>query len=193
MINRRDHGKGGNEAEQNLLKRCETTIACGLKNFLGVGEALSTIREKRLYRLKKYPTFDEYCRKEWRITRQHASRLVLTFRLNETLSPHGDKPVIESEGMARRFRQLPPNTQKEVAKAIAAGADARAEIKKATLTAEEFMEQIEPALDLNQLSIKELVDALVKMLAKVASPKRLDLVKPILECLGEETIKVIAE
>src|SRR5579862_155538 len=164
MMNSENHSKGGSQAEKKLLKHCETTIARGIKNFLAVGEALHTIRKERLYRLKEYNTFEAYCRKEWGITRQHASRLILTFRLNEDLSPDGSKVLIESEGLARRFRRLSPELQKRVARKIRSGADAREEIKRATPTPEEFVEQIEPALDLTQLAIKQLVDALSKKL-----------------------------
>lgn len=117
--------------QQHLLKNCEDTIRSGVKQFLAVGQALDTIRSKKLYQLAGFKSFETYCNQKWNITRQHASRLILTFRLNEELSPDGDTVVITSEGLGRRFGKLSPEDRERITESIASGADIGEEISKA--------------------------------------------------------------
>lgn len=116
--------------DQTLLQQCEETIRAGVSHFLAVGQALQTIRNKRLYQVAGFKSFEVYCNEKWNITRQHASRLILTFRWNRELSPDGDKVVIESEGLGRRFGKLSPEDQERIKQAIASGADIGEEISK---------------------------------------------------------------
>ena len=48
------------EAETLELRRLEARVEIGLKAFWEIGQALSQIRDKRLYR-ENYKTFEEYC------------------------------------------------------------------------------------------------------------------------------------
>ena len=107
---------------EKLLEQCETTIRQGIKHFLAVGQALSTIRAKKLYRLKQYPTFADYCLKEWNITRAHANNLILAFAVEEELSTVVDKAVLENEHQARKYRRLEDGPKEEVRQALASGA-----------------------------------------------------------------------
>ena len=49
-----------NIEESHELERCEVVIKQGLQTFIEVGQALMTIKEKRLYRIS-FKTFEDYC------------------------------------------------------------------------------------------------------------------------------------
>lgn len=49
--------------EKAQLEQCETVITAGLKSFMDVAEALTVVKEKKLYR--EYRTWEEYCRSRW--------------------------------------------------------------------------------------------------------------------------------
>lgn len=61
--------------ESTRLQKCEAVIEKGLQTFIEVGNALLEIRDSRLYR-QDYGTFEDYCRKRWKISRAHAYRLI---------------------------------------------------------------------------------------------------------------------
>jgi hypothetical protein len=114
------------ENDHLLLKKCESTIKRGIKHFFEVGEALATIRDKRLYKLSGFKTFDSSLTEKWKFTRQYASKLVTTFYLNKDLSTSVDKEIPPSQAMA--FRQLPAEAQDRLKKLSKDGNDIRAEI-----------------------------------------------------------------
>jgi hypothetical protein len=60
--------------ESREFERHEKVIQRGIKNFHEVGAALMAIREGKLYRAK-YGTFEDYCRKKWKMSRQRAYQL----------------------------------------------------------------------------------------------------------------------
>ena len=82
------------EESQRLVK-LEDVVRRGLSNFNEVGEALSEIRDSRLYRIE-YKTFDDYCRDKWGISRVQAHRLTAASEIAATL-PIGNKPTAESQ------------------------------------------------------------------------------------------------
>jgi len=108
---------------EKLLEHCETTIKHGIKQFLAVGEALATIRGKRLYKIKGYTTFADYCDKEWNITKAHASNLILAYEVEKELSTVVDKPVLANEHQARQYRKLDASAKEGVKQALAKGAE----------------------------------------------------------------------
>lgn len=63
------------EAESTELTNLETTIERGLRVFWEVGNALLTIRDKRLYRAS-HGTFETYCIERWGFTDEQARRLM---------------------------------------------------------------------------------------------------------------------
>jgi len=95
-------------ADLDTLKQCEITLEQGAKHFMAVGQALATIREKRLYKIEGFTSFEVYCNEKWQITRQHASRLIQAFQM----SPSGDSPF-ENESQARKARQAKKNPQRK--------------------------------------------------------------------------------
>lgn len=64
----------------------------GLQSFTEVAEALTTIREKRLYK-SQYTSFQQYCDKRWHFNREWADRLILAAGMvNQSLPDAGVTP-----------------------------------------------------------------------------------------------------
>lgn len=86
------------------LAACEQIIERGLKTFIEVGQALLTIRDRRLYR-STHDTFEDYCRERWRLGRSHAHRMI---QAAEVASPIGDAglPLPANEAQARELAPL---------------------------------------------------------------------------------------
>jgi hypothetical protein len=83
--------------ETALLADLEQIIDCGRRSFIGVGTALATIRDSKLYR-QTHDTFEAYCKSRWQIGRAHAYRQIEAAETLEILSPIGDKlPTTESQ------------------------------------------------------------------------------------------------
>jgi len=61
--------------DDERLAELEKVIAKGQKTFIEVGLSLAEIRDTKLYR-REYSGFEEYCRKKWGWSRQHAYRLI---------------------------------------------------------------------------------------------------------------------
>ncbi|HEV7925249.1 MAG TPA: hypothetical protein VGR14_07840 [Verrucomicrobiae bacterium] len=96
-----------NEAEKRQRVECEEIIRHGWETFVEVGRALSTIRDKRLYR-DRYGTFEGYCRKKWEFSRTHAYRMIEAAAVDAVLSPIGVK--LHSESQARPLAGLAPHS-----------------------------------------------------------------------------------
>jgi hypothetical protein len=82
--------------EQLHREKCEHVIRNGLATFLEVGQALATIRNKRLYR-DFFTTFEDYCRQKWEISKSHANRMIEAAVVVSILTPIGAKPSSESQ------------------------------------------------------------------------------------------------
>lgn len=100
---------------KNRLHELEVIIYA---NQLKIGEALSEIRENRLYR-DEYSSFDEYCQERWGHNRSWADRLIksvnlisaLDQKVEDDLDPIGSRfPLNESQ--ARALRGL--NTDEQI-------------------------------------------------------------------------------
>jgi hypothetical protein len=102
--------------ESHELERCEVVIKQGLKTFIEVGQALMTIKEKRLYRIS-FKTFEDYCQEKWAITKTQANRLIQASETIISLTPIG---VIlpQTESQTRPLTSLEPEIQKEVWKEV---------------------------------------------------------------------------
>lgn len=99
------------------LDQLEERIGAGLSSFIEVGEALSAIRERKLYR-QTHGTFEDYCVSRWKMKRAHAYRLM---DAAAALSPIGDKSSITTESQARELARVEPaQRQAVVEKAIQA-------------------------------------------------------------------------
>lgn len=82
--------------EKAELKRYEGVIEHGIKVFVEVGEALTGIRDGRLYR-ESHPTFEAYCRDRWGFSKTHANRLISSAGVAKNLAPIGVIPTSESQ------------------------------------------------------------------------------------------------
>lgn len=80
------------------LTELEEVIESGLMTFVEVGQALITIRDRKLYR-EQFGTFQEYCIQRWRFDRVYAHRLMRAAEITEML-PMGNKPASEREARA---------------------------------------------------------------------------------------------
>lgn len=100
-----------NKEELNELERCEVVIKQGLQTFVEVGQALLTIRDKRLYR-SSFRTFEEYCESKWEMSRPYADRIIGAAEVITNLTPIG---IIlpKTESQARPLTQLEPELQSE--------------------------------------------------------------------------------
>lgn len=87
------------------LRRCEAVIEQGLSTFFAVGDALREVHDHRLYGAAGYTTFASYCAERWRMSRQHAYRLMTSAGVAEDVSPVGDR--LPSERVARELAQVP--------------------------------------------------------------------------------------
>jgi hypothetical protein len=79
------------QEEQSALDRCEAVIARGVQTFIEVGEALTEIRDKLLYRFS-HKTFDHYCKEKWGIGRARAYQLMDAAPIARELSTRVDNP-----------------------------------------------------------------------------------------------------
>lgn len=97
--------------DHNRLDLLEATISRGLETFIDVGNALAEIKETKLYQTS-HETFEAYCQEKWKITRQHAGRLIAAAEVAENVTPGLQSPT--SEKQIRPLTALPPAKQKKV-------------------------------------------------------------------------------
>ena len=95
--------------ESNRLVELERKIEHGITTFIEVGEALMEIRDSRLYR-GEYGTFQDYCRKEWKMSRPRVYQLIGAAEVAPRLSTMVDKPPT-SERQARSLTKLESEQQ----------------------------------------------------------------------------------
>lgn len=100
------------DLESETLSRLEETIESGIASFLTTGEALTKIRDKRLYRAT-HGTFEAYCREKWGMSRVQAHRLITSAEVVEML-PIGNKSAITTESQARELARVEPERRQEV-------------------------------------------------------------------------------
>ena len=104
--------------ESHELERCEVVIKQGLQTFIEVGQALMTIREKRLYRIG-FKTFEDYCTGKWGMVQQSATRLIRAYETVTNLQSEPMGSVLpQSERQTRPLTSLEPEIQKEVWKEV---------------------------------------------------------------------------
>jgi hypothetical protein len=85
-------------AERKDLARQEAIIERGKAAFLEMGNALSSIRDQRLYRAE-HATFEAYCRERWGFGRAEAFDKIKAAKVARIVSPISDKahvPLLES-------------------------------------------------------------------------------------------------
>ncbi|MEI6871640.1 MAG: hypothetical protein WCL08_05100 [Verrucomicrobiota bacterium] len=90
-------------AEIELLDSYESRIEKGLSSFIDVGEALTAIRDARLYRAE-HGTFEDYCRVKWGMSDNYARRLIVSSEAVKTV-PMG---TVTTERQARELSRVEP-------------------------------------------------------------------------------------
>ena len=96
----------------NRLTELEQVIERGQTTFIEVGNALTEIRDKRLYKAE-YKTFEQYCKERWHFKHNYAYKQMAAAKQVAALCTTVHKPRSERE--ARRLRAE--------AKAVLKGAD----------------------------------------------------------------------
>lgn len=99
------------EAETRELSTLEDRVERGLKAFWEIGQALSQIQAKRLYR-QEYKTFEEYCHKRWEMSRRAAYQLMNAAIVMENVRNCAQKLPL-NEAQVRPLVALPPEKQRE--------------------------------------------------------------------------------
>jgi hypothetical protein len=107
-----EHEAPMTEAER---KRYDELKSSALVHWAIVGEALTEIRDNRLYR-EEHPTFEAFCSDVLGFSRQHAYRLIAGAAVAGILSPMGDKEDL-TERTVRPLAGLPAEQAREVYKA----------------------------------------------------------------------------
>jgi hypothetical protein len=102
--------------EASRRKVLEKTITKGIGTVLKVGEALTEIKESRLYR-DKFKTFAEYCDKKWGFTRMRAHQLIEASNVHAEL-PKECKTSFTNAKQLNALATLPKSERAEAAKAI---------------------------------------------------------------------------
>jgi phage N-6-adenine-methyltransferase len=98
------------ESDAGELRELEVRIERGFGAFVDVGDALIKIRDARLYR-DTHPTFEDYCRERWGMSRFYAHRLIAGAEATGNLLPIGNTPRTESQ--VRPLVGLEPEQQRE--------------------------------------------------------------------------------
>ncbi|WP_019585261.1 hypothetical protein [Deinococcus apachensis] len=116
--------------ERTDLAQLEGRIRAGWQRFVEVGEALLTIRDRRLYR-ESHRTFGDYCEVVWGWSRQRAQQLIDAAATTHTLAstvgvqPENERQARELKEAARIVEGLEPEKVIAVAKYLktATGSD----------------------------------------------------------------------
>jgi hypothetical protein len=96
------------------LARLETIVKTGLDNFVKVGQALTEIRDRQLYR-QEFGSFEAYCLDKFGFKKSQGYRLIDAARIHkitEKVSPNGGH--FQSE---RQTRAIADQARKEVKQA----------------------------------------------------------------------------
>jgi hypothetical protein len=94
--------------EHEELAGLEQEVAAGLSEFLRVGRALSTIRNKRLFR-ETHATFDQYVVERWGLGIGGTGALITSFHIAEQLQDAGiNLPPQTTQSAMRSLAKLSP-------------------------------------------------------------------------------------
>jgi site-specific DNA-methyltransferase (adenine-specific) len=107
-----------NKEELNELERCELVIKQGLQTFIEVGQALLTIRDKKLYRAE-YQTFKKYCEEKWAFKESRVYELISASVVVDNIQNSAMAEFLpQNEKQARPLTQLEPELQSEAWQAV---------------------------------------------------------------------------
>ena len=109
--------------ESDRLAECEATIERGQQTFIEVGNALSEIRDARLYR-SEFGTFEEYCRERWGWSDSRARQMIAAAETVTNVTVLG-AVAPANEGQARELVGLPAETAAAVMTAAVGATDGK--------------------------------------------------------------------
>jgi hypothetical protein len=95
-------------SESVRLIALERVIDKGKNTFVEVGNALSEIRDSRIYR-SSHGTFEDYCRERWDWSKRSAYQFIAAAEVVENVRNCAHKPASESQ--ARPLAKLEPEQQ----------------------------------------------------------------------------------
>lgn len=94
--------------ERKSLDDLEQAVRSGLSSFLDVGKALKAIDDKGYYKAQ-YPTFEDYCEKQWNMSVSYAYRQINAWecveKLKEGLAPEGVTNFPTNEAQVRALTE----------------------------------------------------------------------------------------
>lgn len=96
------------------FERLENVVEKGQKTFVEVGDALTEIRDRRLYR-KDFNTFEAYCQDRWGWSKRRGNQLIEAAAVVHSL-PEKMGTAVPNEAVARELKKLPVPVRKEVVK-----------------------------------------------------------------------------
>ena len=128
------------ENDRRDLANCETIIRQGVQTFLEVGNALLTIRDRKLYR-EDFTSFEDYAKTRFGIKRSRAYQLMDAATVAENLSTRGGQIEGATEKTLRPLTKVEPNEQVKVWNdAVETAPDGRPTTKQV----EEAVERVAP-------------------------------------------------
>jgi hypothetical protein len=96
------------QRERSELQECESVVTSGLSEFLRVGKALSTIRNKRLFR-ETHPSFESYVTERWGLGIGATGTLITSYHIAEQLEESGiNLPPETTQSAMRALSKLSP-------------------------------------------------------------------------------------
>ena len=101
--------------ERERLVMLEERIERGRQAFIDVGEALSEIRDQRLYR-ETHTTFEDYLSERWGMSRRHGYRALEAFSVARNV-PSMTRERLSATHLSA-LAPLPPERQAEVAERV---------------------------------------------------------------------------
>jgi hypothetical protein len=128
--------------ESSTLARHEETIKKNLNAFIDVGNALSAIRDSRLYRAE-FKTFEEYCKEKWGMASRTAYQLISSAEVVSNVRNCADIPPPANEAQARPLAQLPKEQQVEAWQA----ATEKAKSEERPVTAKDVQKEVEKIIE----------------------------------------------
>ncbi|EIJ42454.1 hypothetical protein BegalDRAFT_1574 [Beggiatoa alba B18LD] len=154
--------------EFQALAQHEAIVKAGLQTFYDIGEALLTIRDKRLYRAE-FNSFEEYCQEKWGFVRRQADRLIQAFEVTENLRPVG-LSMPHNEAQARPLVKLEPELQRQAwQKAVEMAPDGKPTSSLVKKIVKELTQQEE--------SQSEVIDVLPQYTPETATPSPISTAK----------------
>jgi len=137
-------------AERDTLAECEGKIERGMQTFLEVGNALTTIRDSRLYRAE-FATFEDYCVDRWSISRPRAYELMAAAQVVSAIADKIAVPPPGNEGQARELAKVHEDERADVWQETVERTDGKPTAAAIRQTRQEREQPTEAALEPDEL------------------------------------------